>query len=546
MLIKKLLPFLILTSVSFSQVVHEPLPHRDIYAFLENQSLKELIKFKGEIKPVPRILIAAHLKELHERRELLSSLEVETLNFFIEEYGKELRTLGMKINDTGEELTYFRKNRYGRIHAFYYEDNFFTLKADPVAGYNIGSDNYKHRWGGLQLSGYIGENIGFNLNFRDYGEFGDLIDEEKLFTHSTGVIVGKRINNGIEYSEVRGNVSASWNWGAFTLGKDFMEWGNGRGGQLILSTKAPSFPFIRLDVSPVEWLRFTYIHGWLNSGLIDSSSIRHTSVEFRPTYDDIPKFIAAHIVSFDLFSNLTLSLGESIIYSDKIEPIYLIPVMFFRLADHYLGNNESNTGDNAQIFADASYILHPLRTKLYGTLFIDEMSVYSLLEGSRHYIIGYTLGFETADPVLKNSTFTFEFSRLTPFMYMNSNDAQTYRSSNYQLGHWIGSNGEHLYVNYHQRIFRGLSVNLRLDLVRKGENEDPELHYSTTNYPPILYGRRLSYSSYQLGAQYEIIHDLFVKTYYQYSDISDEDKLRTPDWQLGKKHQFGLAVYYGL
>jgi hypothetical protein len=37
-----------------------------------------------------------------------------------------------------------------------------------------------------------------------------------------------------------------------------MEWGSGVSGQIILSDKAPSFPYIKLELEPVSWLKFVY------------------------------------------------------------------------------------------------------------------------------------------------------------------------------------------------------------------------------------------------------------------------------------------------
>jgi len=55
-------------------------------------------------------------------------------------------------------------------------------------------------------------------------------------------------------------------------------------------------------------------------------------------------------------SGLNVSLGESIVYSDGPPNIlFLIPVMFFRSADHYLTNHNLNDGSNSQFFLDANY-----------------------------------------------------------------------------------------------------------------------------------------------------------------------------------------------
>ena len=101
----------------------------------------------------------------------------------------------------------------------------------------------------------------------------------------------------MDYSEIHTTISADWKWGNFTVGKDFLEWGYGESGKLVLSDKAPSFPFVRLDIYPVPWLRFNYFHGWLTSKVIDSSNIYTTSVEgiSRLSYRD--KYIASHTLT---------------------------------------------------------------------------------------------------------------------------------------------------------------------------------------------------------------------------------------------------------
>ena len=81
----------------------------------------------------------------------------------------------------------------------------------------------------------------------------------------------------MEYSESRAVLATDWSWGSFAVGKDFLEWGYSESGLLALSQKPPSYGFIRLDVKPVDWLKFNYAHGWLSSSVIDSNSIFYNS-----------------------------------------------------------------------------------------------------------------------------------------------------------------------------------------------------------------------------------------------------------------------------
>ena len=340
-------------------------------------------------------------------------------------------------------------NRTGRFRLFNYRDSTFSIYIDPILGFEGGSlygSSYTHRWNGVSFFGYAGSNWGFSMSFNDNEETGRYIDSTRLFSPAPGFNLTKRGKNSIQYDDVQGDVTYSWNSGSISAGKYYLNWGSGKGGQLILSDKAPSFPLIQFEFSPVSWLRFTYFHGWLKSNVVDSSSIRATAVIGRENIDEVPKFIAAHMLSFYPNDEFTFSIGESIVYSDRLQPVYFIPVLFFRVADHYLSSKDTHSSSgNAQMFADASYKNLALRTKFYGTLFIDELSLESVFKGGNLSAIAFTLGFESVDPIIKNSSFVLEYTRINPFVYMNSNDAQLYTNNGYQLGHWIGSNGYQVY-----------------------------------------------------------------------------------------------------
>ncbi|HEY4755397.1 MAG TPA: hypothetical protein VIH28_04990, partial [Ignavibacteriaceae bacterium] len=305
-----------------------------------------------------------------------------------------------------------------------------------------------------------------------------------------------------------------------------------------------SFPFIKLEFSPASWLKFVYFHGWLHSALIDSSTIRTTLVKERDSYSQREKYIAAHMVSIYPLSNLSISIGESMVYSDRLEFAYFIPVLFFRVVDHYLSDS-SNTGDNAQVFFNAVYKNTELRTKFYTTLFIDELSITNFLKGTNLSAIGFTAGVTFVDLLIENSELSFEYTRLNPFVYMNSNDAQLFTSHKYQLGHWIGSNAHQIYAEYNQSFLRGLRLKLWGEYIRKGQKELPEEQYMLP-YPEFLYGDKLSMTNIGLILNYEVLHNLFGQISFTYSNISDENIFRTPDYQLGKKTSFGLTVYYGM
>ena len=541
---KHLILFCILGyAAATAQVVFEP-SASSVYDLLNRLSVKGVIEFNDELSPLSRIELAGKLIEASTNKEKLTSLELEEIEYYKKEFAPELAMKG--IAELSDDPQFFKFDDVTGFRFFLFRNDDFTLNLDPILGFGIKNrfdEVQTHRWNGLQFYGYFKENWGFNFYFKDNEERGERVDRTKSFSSDPGFNLSINHPKSIEYVDVQGLISYSWNNGNISIGKQHIEWGSGIDGKLIFSDKAPSFPFVKLEFSPVDWLKFVYFHGWLHSALIDSSTIRKTLVNDRDSYSQREKYIAGHMVSIYPTKNLSISLGESIVYSDKLELAYFIPVLFFRTVDHYLGDS-SNTGDNAQLFFNAVYKNFDLRTKLYTTLFIDELSITNFLKGTNLSAIGITAGVNFVDPILENSDLSIEYTRLNPFVYMNSNDAQLFTSHKYQLGHWIGSNAHQFYAEYNQSFLRGLKLKVWGEYVRKGQKELPEEQYMLP-YPGFLYGDKLSMTNLGLILNYEVLHNLFGEIRFTYSNTSDENALRTPAYQLGKKTSFGLSFGYG-
>ena len=155
------------------------------------------------------------------------------------------------------------------------------------------------------------------------------------------------------------------------------------------------------------------------------------------------------------------------------------------------------------------------------------------------------MGGTISDPVFPGSFLNIEYSRLNPFVYMNSNDAHLYRNDNYQLGHWIGSNADLFSVKYSQKIIRPVRLEISGWYFRKGQTELPEQQYEVP-YPDFLYGARRLDKNLTISIIYKPIHELTGKITYSYSNISDSEEGRTPAFKLGRQNNFSFSIYYGL
>ena len=316
------------TSLLFSQVVNQPL-HSDVYQYLSRISQRGIIEYHDEIRPLSRKYIASKLIEISSKKKKITPLEIEELEFYIKDFGREIKTLlksrkdakkfisSYSINSTGNQpisqstvsdslshvshFTFAGSDPYNRIRLFSYEDSLFAVNLSPILGYSFGrndGEKQTHLWNGFSVYGYLTDYIGFSFDFRDNSEVGSNVDRRKEFTPVTGITPSKQSSNSVEYSKFRAMIGTDWSWGSFSIGKDFVNWGYGGNGLLTLSSKAPSFPYFRLDLYPAKWISFNYFHAWLESDVIDSSGIYPSYREDINRIQYRNKYLASHTLNF--------------------------------------------------------------------------------------------------------------------------------------------------------------------------------------------------------------------------------------------------------
>ncbi|MGE5398763.1 MAG: capsule assembly Wzi family protein, partial [Ignavibacteriales bacterium] len=485
---------------------------------------------------------AQNLISASENTNGMTSLEKDELAFYSREYSYEIKQV--RRERIPASLSYLGSAGNDRFRFFSYSDSAFAFFADPVLAYDISmrsGEKVVKRSNGAKAYGYF-NGLGFSLDIRDNVENGSFIDTSRSFTAGTGFNFKSKRKNYINYDDVCAALTYSWNWGNISVAKDYMNWGSGMAGQIILSDKAPSFPMLRLNIHPFPWMDFTYIHGYLNSGVMDSSTLRINTNPKRLHYELIEKFYVAHMLTLKPFRNLALSIGESVVYSDRFEPVYLIPFIFFRMADHYL-NYSNATAGNAQIFGDISWKVPVLRSKFYSSLFIDEFSFENLTGDKYPSAVAYTFGWQAVNPLINDCELNIEYTRINPFVYFHADDAQGYSNYNYQMGHWIGSNGDQLHVSFTKYIMRGLKAGVWAEFVRKGEKESrKEARYQ--KYQTFLFGLRTNYTWFGFDASCEIIHSLTARVSYRSASVSREQN--DGSFIPVKTSDFVFGVGYGL
>jgi hypothetical protein len=282
---------------------------------------------------------------------------------------------------------------------------------------------------------------------------------------------------------------------------------------MILSGKAPSFPFIKFDYKPWSWLHFNYFHGWLHSNIIDSGQSYNTGTGFltgrREVFRD--KFLANHSITLTPFKGLDVSIGESVVYSNKLNIAYFIPVNFFKIYDHQLSRYNLQAGDNSQFFGFVSSRNHIKNTHLYAQLFIDEIRISRVFDKiQKRNQLGYTIGVSRTDNFINYLTAGIEYSRINPFVYANLIPSQTYESHSFTLGDWMGNNADRVYLYLQYVPLPKLRMKLWHQKIRKGAAGTLQQQYFQQPQPKFLFAKVFDYKEAAFSASYEWINRLML------------------------------------
>lgn len=524
MLIEKKYRFLILLTLFTltggirdiqAQIVWEN-PKLPVNSFISRQSQKGNIEIADFILPLSRKEIAYQLSVLKDLSHKLTEIEKEELAFYLREYAE----FNPVKTDTS---TFLKKDQYGRWRFLTVDKEGFVLRGDPVSGMETtigqGKSILKNS-SGLQFWGHLNKNLSFQAYFTEITEAGNGIDTLKQFTNETGMVKTQNVDmnaKSLNYTYFRGSVSYDLGKASFSFGADQLQWGYGENGRLVMSDKAPSYPFIRMDYQPLKWLKFHYAHNWLNSAIVDSARSYPKGNQIYGTERElyVSKFMATHSLNFFPVKGLALSIGESIIYSDKLNVGYLLPVMYFKAYDQASSRYKINSGSNSQFFFQASSRNHIKGTHFYTTLFIDEIRMSEAFNRlkSRNQI-GFNIGASVTDLLIPYLTTGIEYTRINPYVYQNLIPAQRYTHQNYLIGDWIGQNADRLTAWIKYNPLARLTTKIRLDYIRKGQDGNLEDQYYAEPQRGFLSSNVEIQKQLQIDAGYELLNNLNIRASY--------------------------------
>jgi len=551
-----------------AQVVYEDINNTGIYEFLDELANLRIIEINSVVKPFSREYIARKLEEAgnklgvrSEESGIRNELKVNHKEIIFKVSERVKRELLFYFQDyqlEGKDIPFSFDHKLGFIAknnpkmkvalnplAFNYRDSLFTFSLRPILGVqwmtNENAAEY-HRWWGGSMFGYIGKNFGFYANIRDNEESTPLA-KPAYFTQVQGQVYKNMESGAVNYSEMRGGVIASVGWGSIGIMNDRVVWGDNYHGANILSGKAPAFPYLQLHLNPAKWFDFNYMHGWLNSNVPDSSRSYYIDGVYRTVYRN--KYIAANMFTFIPWRGLNLSFGNSIIYSDiNVNPLYLIPFLFYNAVDASKNNYSNDGGSNSQMFFNISsrQIKH---LHLFISLYIDEWKTSRVTDPNTSNFTSLKAGFRLSDFPVQNLALTAEYTRTMPMTYDHYIATTTFASNDYVLGNYMRENSQEIYVGLAWRPLRGLLINTSYTLAQHG---DDVKYRNNAGYAvdgvPFLKNKTWQNSAFGLSARYEFVNNGYFFVQYLNGEQQGDVKFN-PEFMRGRTNTFLCGVNVG-
>ena len=564
-----------------AQNIPVPLTQVPLYNFLDELLTDGVITHQTAVRPYTRKQVATMLIQAQQADTLLNARQLKDLTFYLNEFALERDTMVSNLVQYTDHSTFCLSVADPQF-SYRTQDSMFKLRFRPILGGNIMASKQGaifHRWYGAELQMDIARHLSLWGSLRDNSWSGNWLSKI-YYPDNTARMYGARIHYGAsqqqpaltplagvqykeasyggDFSDSKGGISLySW-WGSISLQRENIRWGDAYHASNILSGRAPAAPMISLQLTPCRWFQFDYFHAWLVSNVVDSTYYypEHTTKpdNLTPNYRPMNKFMAANMFTFTPIKHFSLSIGNSIIYSERtIQAAYLIPIAFYKSLDHLLTKGIATQNQNSQAFASVS--IRPVdHLHLYGSFYLDEFSLKRLKPSNpERNPISYLVGFNWSGWPVKGLSLKGEFVRSYIASYTHSIDALTWESNSYNLGHYMGDNAQSIYAELAYRPIRGMTIKasythdtkynsyayLRVYRGEDGIIRDGGISQTISEQPfqHAIFRNEV----FQLDGIYEVHPNMFVTLNVQYNNARGFDNQKT---DALPSEDIGDAQYY--
>ncbi|MBI5645439.1 MAG: hypothetical protein HY962_00790 [Ignavibacteriae bacterium] len=442
-----------------AQMEHVPATH-PVYDYLDRLASTSRLKgFSRAVLPMERRTVVEFLEAAAKYRTSMSETEARLFDRYRDEFVAEAdrsQNPTVFFQDGTEGLVSDREKFLYRWISPDNDTRFFMEFLGSADARVQDADGKSSRvvlgQVGGRFRGTAGGTVGFGLQATNGMVFGDTAFARSDAALRKNSNFGEWGNQYFDFSEAY--LGVGWSWGDASLGRERVLIGGAHGDRVTLGMGAPVFDALRLNARAGNF-RFMYIHGFI---LAEKQLIE----VFRPYYES--KYFVYHRAEADLFESVRFGVYESVIYSQRqIDPGYLIPVNFFKSAEHAGGDR-----DNPMLGFDLQSLSLP-GIELFGSWTIDDIDMAKFGSGWWGNKFIWQAGAVTHS--LGDTRIGLEYTRIEPYVYSHAMRDNEYTHKGVALGLELPPNSDEWYTHVTWWYGASLSLGASLRVRRHGANE---------------------------------------------------------------------------
>jgi hypothetical protein len=246
------------------------------------------------------------------------------------------------------------------------------------------------------------------------------------------------------------------------VGRDYMRWGPGYQGSLMLSDNSPAFDMFKYS-GTID----------LNKSGESMAKINFTKFfSLLDTLDEQNRYFSGQRLEYKPFDALTLGLSETVIISEDSSILFYNPIPFIPpyYATWWIAGMFEPQEVNCNVALDAEINLTQ-KIKLYGEWMADDFIFHPDVNPYPNRT-GFLAGVYFADPLGKGNTdFRIEYTHINNYVYFPRHSWQDYLYQGEFIGNPLGPDADQLYLELTHNLSDRLNLSLSYNQERHGEGQ---------------------------------------------------------------------------
>lgn len=330
-----------------------------------------------------------------------------------------------------------------------------------------------------------------------------------------------------------------------TVGRDFLNWGSGRTGRLLISDYAQPLDQLQLDIA------YKGLHFYLLAAQLEKWTLADSLVKKYGTRR-ANRFVSAHGITIAIKNKLFIGLTEALLYGGPDahwELKYHNPVLYY----HGELLNGGGSDGNGLLYLDFDW--YPWRNwRFYGEVLVDDYQLEKTVPGDLEpNEWGVIFGWQRSDLFgLSGSQLGLEYVRIANRTYNSWQEWEKWVHFNRPIAYGMGNNCDRWQLSASQWLGRGLQIGLEWDHQRRGTGsvldrwDTPWKNYTLAQGydEPFPYGIVETSSNFSVKLRYHILTRGLLEAEARYQQVANAAHQRgrnEQSWQFRMRGEWAVG-----